>query len=132
MVGNTIIDFYIHLILSMFLMHVIGDSIFQSITLSMKKRKYYWKDYNDYRNYLYIFYLLLHSFIWSTTIHFSLILIMGIKIITRMFIISYIINILLHSVIDDMKANRKMIGMIIDQFLHSLQILLTFYFVVLF
>lgn len=131
LIGDEIFGFYIHLLLSMFMGHVIGDSVFQTSSISLKKRESYWKSYGNYKRYFYIFYLLVHSFIWSSTIHISLLIILGVKYFNKI-LISYIVNILLHSIIDDMKANRKLFNLIVDQFLHSLQILLTFYFVVLF
>ena len=39
----------------------------------------------------------------------------------------YIVNIMIHSVVDDLKANRKKINLIEDQFIHLVQITVTWF-----
>lgn len=44
------------------------------------------------------------------------------------FIIAFIINMSIHAIIDDLKANRKKINLIVDQAIHIVQIVATFCF----
>jgi hypothetical protein len=45
--------------------------------------------------------------------------------IGNLFIVIFILNIIIHSLVDDLKANKKSINLILDQVFHLEQIVIT-------
>lgn len=114
------------LFLSMIFMHIVDDYYLQGI-LAKLKQKDWWKDNapDKLYKYDYIVALLIHSFSWAFLIMLP-IAITNFFEVNRIFIIVLIINCLIHMIVDDLKANRKKINLVIDQTIHLLQILITF------
>lgn len=99
----------------------------QEILASMKQSKW-WKENapDQLYKYDYLVALFMHGFSWT----FSIMLIPTLYIITHGGTYSYLlfaINLLMHMWIDDLKANKRKINLIVDQTLHVIQIVGTWY-----
>ena len=69
--------------------------------------------------------LLTHAFSWTFMIMLPLAYIANWQISVG-FIIAFIPNMSIHAVVDDLKANRKKINLVVDQAIHIAQIVITF------
>jgi hypothetical protein len=112
--------------------HIIADFNLQGILASMKQKSWWEKqeEYSSLYKYDYIISLIIHSISWTFLIMLPLAIYYDFKI-SYLFIIQFILNVVLHVVIDNEKANRKTINLITDQILHLIQILITFKFIIL-
>jgi hypothetical protein len=114
--------------LLMILFHIIDDFVFQPICLSKLKQKDWWKenikDEDELEKYKddYKAALLIHSLSWSIMIHLPLFLIAN----NFWLWLSVTMNMLIHCIVDDLKANDKKLNLVEDQFIHMIQILITF------
>ena len=106
--------------------HIVDDYYLQGWLASAKQKKY-WQDNAPDRLYKfdYIWALLMHSFSWVFMVMLPIAYIMNFNI-PFMFVIVFISNILIHTFVDDLKANRKKINLIQDQTIHLMQIYFTF------
>lgn len=113
----------------MMLLHIIDDFVLQPICLSKLKQRKWWeeniKGSSELKKYKddYITALIIHSLSWSIMIHLPLFLIITNEIWLS---ISIAINMIIHCVVDDLKANYKKINLTEDQSVHMIQILITF------
>lgn len=126
----------IYILLFMIFMHIIDDFRLQGIMASMKQRSW-WENqegYNDKYRFDYIPALLCHAFSWSMMIHLPILVYFHFDMGDRwdLFIIVIIVQFLWHAFIDNMKANWKMINLVEDQGLHMLQIIISWFFFILF
>lgn len=119
------------ILICMILMHVIDDFVLQPVCLSKLKQKKHWEDlcirYNvDGRKYRhdYLMALMMHSLSWSGMILIPFLL-SGI-VSQSLLGICFVTNAIIHAIVDDMKANRMKFNLIQDQFIHLLQIAVTF------
>ena len=110
----------------MILCHIIDDFVLQPVCLSNLKQKSWWGEHcngkqyrNDYKMALFI-----HSLSWSIMIHLPIILLY----ICNSWVLSFsiLINMIIHYIVDDLKANKYKINLVIDQIIHFIQIILTF------
>jgi hypothetical protein len=118
-------------LLTMVFLHIVADYNLQDILASMKQKKY-WEDEmskmgmsqnaKDKYKYDYIVALLTHSFAWTFLMMLPMLFINGMSIL---FLILFGINLILHTAIDDLKANKFKINLIEDQLLHLVQIVIT-------
>ena len=119
----------IFLLLSMIFCHILDDFCFQGWLASAKQKEWWEKNAPEplYR-FDYICALIMHSVSWSfvitvplkvysTAMHFGNGWILAIM---------FLVNAAIHAIIDDLKANKKKINLVIDQSLHIIQILITF------
>ena len=119
----------IFLLLSMIFCHILDDFCFQGWLASAKQKEWWEKNASEplYR-FDYICALIMHSVSWSfvitvplkvysTAMHFGNGWILAIM---------FLVNAAIHAIIDDLKANKKKINLVIDQSLHIIQILITF------
>lgn len=112
-------------ILLMIFCHIIDDYYLQGWLASAKQKKYWEENAPDkmYR-FDYIWALIMHSFSWAfmimLPIAYSLSFDIGIS-----FLIAFLVNVIVHGVTDDLKANRKKINLWQDQIIHLLQIAIT-------
>jgi hypothetical protein len=112
----------------MILFHIIDDFVFQPICLSKLKQKNWWKENIKNEDELekykddYKAALLIHSLSWSIMIHLPLFLIAN----NFWLWFSVTMNMLIHCIVDDLKANDKKLNLVEDQFIHIIQILITF------
>ena len=112
---------------SMIFLHVIADYCLQGILASMKQKQW-WKEqknYSDKYKYDYIIALFMHSFSWTFMILLPIIIVDKFNI-DILLILLFIKNIILHFIVDNLKANLHKINLVEDQLLHMAQILTTF------
>ena len=103
--------------------HIVDDYYLQGILAKMKQRKWWQENASSrlYRN-DYIVALIMHSFSWSFMITLPTLFISTNYIIMVCFII---FNTILHACIDNEKANKYSINLIVDQTCHLIQIIST-------
>lgn len=121
----------VKVLLLMFLFDIIDDFVLQPICLSKLKQKRYWieeceKNNLDISKYDkdYIAALITHGLSWSIMIHVPLMFLGGIND-DLILLLSVLYNTLIHSFIDDLKANKLKINLDVDQCLHGFQIVIT-------
>ena len=119
------------LLLLMIFCHIVDDYYLQGWLASAKQRKWWEQNAPDklYR-FDYIVALAMHSISWSFMIMLPIAFNSGFDIGVR-FIGIFCANALIHGLTDNAKANLKLINLIQDQFVHLLQIVGTFIFLVL-
>ena len=108
----------------MFLAHCIDDFCLQGVCLVNLEQKSWWEKNANNKKYKndYIISLLIHAFEWSAVINIVMI-IFGVS--NEFLACSFIVNGLIHALVDDLKANRFKINLIQDQTIHILQIIVT-------
>ena len=112
--------------LLMVFFHIVDDYYLQG-WLSSAKQKKWWQDNapQSLYKYDYLVALFMHSFSWT----FMIMLPLAIRAHfnpNTLFLILFVMNIAIHSFVDDLKANRKRINLIVDQSIHMVQIIITF------
>ena len=124
----------IALLIFMIFAHIIDDYYLQG-WLASAKTKNWWKKNAPNKLYSkdYIMALFCHSLSWSIMV-FLPILIYSLynQIDLNWFYLAIPINLIIHAVIDDLKANKFKINLIIDQSIHFIQIFITWLIFVLF
>lgn len=124
----------IALLIFMIFAHIIDDYYLQGWLASAKTKNWWEKNAPD-KLYSkdYIMALFCHSLSWSIMI-FLPILIYSLcnQIDLNWFYLAIPINLIIHAVIDDLKANKFKINLIIDQNIHFIQIFITWIIFVLF
>ena len=120
----------IFIVLWMIFFHIVDDYYLQG-WLASAKQKRWWKENAPQPKYKYdyIWALLMHSFSWAFMIMLPIAVTMSFNL-DKVFIRLFVLNICLHAVIDDMKANRGLINLWQDQLLHIAQIILTAIFTI--
>ena len=117
------------ILLGMIFCHIVDDYYLQKAgSLAFLKQKDWWKENapDPMYKYDYIVALIMHSFSWAFSITllpliYSIITGRGYGLI----IYTFLLNVVLHAIIDDLKANDKKINLIQDQCCHLLQIAMT-------
>lgn len=124
----------IALLIFMIFAHITDDYYLQG-WLASAKTKNWWKKNSPDKLYSkdYIMALFCHSLSWSIMV-FLPILIYSLynQIDLDWFYLVLPINLIIHAVIDDLKANKFKINLIIDQSIHFIQIFITWIIFVLF
>ena len=124
----------IALLIFMLFAHIVDDYYLQG-WLASATTKNWWKKNAPDELYSkdYIMALFCHSLSWSIMI-FLPILIYSLynKIDLNWFYLAIPINLIIHAVIDDLKANKFKINLIIDQNIHFTQIFITYTIFILF
>lgn len=103
--------------------HIVDDYYLQGILASLKQ-KTWWENQKSYKpmyKYDYIVALIMHAFSWSFMISLP-ILYLG---FTKWIAVAIILNTIIHGIIDDLKANKGKINLIIDQSIHIAQVVIT-------
>lgn len=118
------------LLTSMFFCHIIADFCLQGILAQFKQRKF-WEENAPQKlyQYNYIIALLIHSFSWCFMIFIPLFIwsyYYNIDYSLLILTLSFIANVFIHVIVDDLKANKLKINLIIDQIIHFIQIIITF------
>ena len=104
--------------------HFIGDFTLQKEWISMAKSKSYWKAIDRCKN-DYIPVLINHSICWTFMIMLPIAISYNYKPPAAFYIL-FIMNTLIHTFIDNLKASKNIINLIVDQLLHFIQILISF------
>ena len=90
------------------------------------KQKKWWEEQKEYKSlykYDYIPALIEHSFSWTfmvmlpvaATLHFNI----------GWWVFAYIVNMIIHAFVDDLKVNKFKINLVIDQLIHIIQLVIT-------
>ena len=112
-------------ILWMIFNHIVDDYYLQGWLASAKQKSWWEKNAPDRMyKYDYIWALIMHSFSWSFMITMPVIYFCFPEIDFR-FIIIFILNIVFHALVDNAKANWKLINLWQDQLIHMVQIVAT-------
>lgn len=114
------------LIPCMIFFHILDDYKLQAGVLAMLKQRSYWeKEAPDrlYR-YDYLMALVMHSLSWSFMIMLPTVIYSGFSV-GVLYVLAFIVNAIIHFIVDDLKANRHKINLIVDQCIHLAQILVT-------
>lgn len=116
------------ILLAMIFCHIVDDYYLQGWLASAKQKSWREKNAHEklYRN-DYIMALFMHSFSWYFMIMIPIIvylLISGIGL-QEWIVIPYFLNMAIHCIVDDLKANKRKINLIQDQCIHLIQILAT-------
>lgn len=109
--------------------HIVDDYYLQGILASLKQ-KTWWENQKSYKpmyKYDYIVALIMHAFSWSFMISLP-ILYLG---FTKWISVAIILNTIIHGIVDDLKANKHKINLIVDQSIHIIQIVITWILMVL-
>ena len=115
------------ILFSMIFCHIVDDYYLQGILASMKQRDW-WKNYPKMYEKDYLVALFMHGFSWSFMVHLPL-MILYFVFGFRGYIaigISCVCHALIHSIVDDLKANKHIFNLIQDQILHMVQIIIIF------
>lgn len=112
-------------ILWMIFFHIVDDYYLQGWLASAKQRQW-WRENapQPLYKYDYIVALLMHSFSWTFMVMLPIATIVSFNI-SGDFLVIFLLNICIHALTDDMKANRKIINLWQDQAVHMAQIATT-------
>lgn len=113
------------IVLLMIFCHIVDDYYLQGWLASAKQKKY-WKENapETMYKYDYIWALIIHSFSWTFMIMLPIAFINKFDVDVP-FLIAFIINIAVHAITDDLKANKRKINLWDDQIIHLYQIAIT-------
>lgn len=106
--------------------HIVDDYYLQG-KLALFKQKSWWKEKAPDQLYKYDFIvgLIMHSFSWAFMIMLPVAVSQEFQI-GAVFVTMFIINTVVHAIVDDLKANKRKINLITDQSIHICQIIVTF------
>ena len=112
------------ILFSMIFCHIVDDYYLQGILASMKQKSWWKKQetYCDKYKHDYKVALFMHAFSWAFMIMIPYILV-GIN--EYVVCIAILTNASVHAIIDNLKANKKAINLVVDQTAHILQVFTT-------
>lgn len=120
------------ILLAMIFLHIVADYNMQGILASMKQRDWWVKNAPEplYKH-DYIVALIEHAFSWA----FMIMIPVGIHTIYYnksivLIVVVFLINWIIHAMVDHLKANVKVISLVTDQVAHMLQIFLTWFYLI--
>lgn len=119
-------------LLLMIFLHIVDDYYLQAKgCLALLKQKKYWEENEPAESYKYdyIWALIMHSCSWAFMIMLPLAIRSSFDI-EKEFVIIYVINVVVHAITDDLKANKRQINLWQDQCIHILQICNTIMFLI--
>lgn len=116
--------------LSMIFLHLLYDFTMQG-WLAEAKQKNWWLKQDGYKplyKYDYLVALLVHSFLWTGFMMLPAIIAMYFAGIGfgSVFYLVFVLNVLIHALMDNSKANLGHINLVVDQLLHLGQVFATF------
>lgn len=117
----------VFLLVFMFLAHIVDDYYLQGWLASAKQKKWWEKNAPDKKyRYDYIMALFCHALSWSIMIFLPILIYSLINSIDlQWFYLALPTNLCIHAFIDDLKANKLKINLIVDQSIHFIQIFVT-------
>lgn len=118
-------------LLLMLFLHIVDDYYLQGILAKMKQRKWWEENAPDkkYKN-DYIVALIMHAFSWTFCIMLPILLYFNMNPQWTFYII-FAINVMVHALVDNAKANRHSINLITDQAIHICQIVLSWLYIII-
>ena len=115
----------IFIVLLMIFFHIVDDYYLQGWLASAKQKKYWQENAPEFLyKYDYIWALIMHSFSWSFMIMLPIAYIQHFNI-SLLFLIIFSMNLVMHAIVDDLKANKRKINLWADQLIHIWQIVFT-------
>ena len=115
----------IFIVLLMIFFHIVDDHYLQGWLASAKQKKYWQENAPEFLyKYDYIWALIMHSFSWSFMIMLPIAYIQHFNI-SLLFLIMFSVNLVIHALVDDLKANKRKINLWADQLIHIWQIVFT-------
>lgn len=115
------------LLLIMIQLHIIDDFLLQNKLSSFKQKKWWQENYPDelYKK-DYIIALLIHSFSWCFCV-MLVPFIIGWQLGTLSWLhyVMFTVNTAVHTIVDDLKANKLKLNLTQDQLIHLIQIIIT-------
>jgi hypothetical protein len=110
----------------MIFLHIIDDYVLQAPCLCNLKQKSFWEKNvpDEQYKFDYIVALIMHAFSWSFMIMLPIAFAVNFNVCGA-FLLSLLINTIIHAVTDNLKANKKVINLWIDQATHIVQIFIT-------
>ena len=106
--------------------HIVDDYYLQG-KLALFKQKSWWEEKapDEMYKYDYIVGLIIHSFSWAFMV------MMPVAVSQRLdigagFAAMFVANTAIHAIVDDLKANKRKINLVMDQSIHIGQIIVTF------
>ena len=115
----------IFIVLLMIFFHIVDDYYLQGWLASAKQKKYWQENAPEFLyKYDYIWALIMHSFSWSFMIMLPIAYIQHFNI-SLLFLIMFSVNLVIHALVDDLKANKRKINLWADQLIHIWQIVFT-------
>lgn len=107
--------------------HIVDDYYLQGILASMKQKSW-WKENAPDKMYEkdYLVALFMHSFSWAFMVMFMPVVLFHYSVTaSALLFVFFAVNVAVHMIVDDLKANKKKINLITDQSIHMAQILIT-------
>lgn len=112
------------ILFSMIFLHIVDDYYLQGVLAKMKQKKWWEENASDKKyRYDYIVALLCHSFSWAFMTMLPLVLYL--RSLYIWLCVALLINAVIHCIVDDLKANKLKINLVIDQAIHILQIVIS-------
>lgn len=117
---------YVIVLILMLLAHFFADFHLQGILADMKQEQWWRKQegYNSKYKYDYLAALVIHSSEWTLWMMIPLFLLPHLDL--GMFLLLAALNIVVHSLTDNSKANYRDINLVQDQVIHLAQIVFTY------
>lgn len=117
---------YFIILITMIFCHIVDDYYLQG-WLASAKQKSWWKKNapDDLYKHDYLMALFMHSFSWT----FMMMLAPTLYVIIfggHYYPLVFVLNVIIHMITDNMKANKKKINLIQNQIIHLAQIVVTF------
>ena len=122
------------ILIVMFFCHIVDDYYLQGCLANMKQKSWWQKQTsNKLYKYDYIMALLEHAFSWSFMIMLPVLLYMiyNNELRIGLYVAMLVGNLIVHSIIDNCKANILTVNLITDQCLHFIQIVVTWWLFIL-
>lgn len=116
----------IFILLLMLFLHIFDDYYLQG-RLSDMKQKSWWRAQtnNTLYEYDYIWALIVHAFSWTFMVTMPIMFMLRFELNSE-FLIVFSINVIIHAIVDHLKANKKVINLWHDQIIHIFQIIWLF------
>ena len=121
------ITWIIAILILMFFAHIVDDYYLQGWLASAKQKKWWKKNAPDkLYKFDYIMALFCHTLSWSIMIFLPILIYSLINNVNlNWFYLAIPINLVIHAIVDDLKANKFKINLIVDQSIHFIQIIIT-------
>ena len=125
----------IFMLLIMLFSHIVDDFYLQGSLADMKQQRWwqkkckqqgvmlhqtiYWRDYKVA--------LIEHAFSWTFMVMLTpmMLMIFSKDVHLAWFLVLFGINWIIHGIVDDLKANKRVLNLVVDQFIHIVQVIVT-------
>lgn len=115
------------LLITMIFLHIVDDYYLQGWFANAKQKKYWIElpNYSEKYKFDYIVALIMHAFSWTYMVMLPIAASFDSEL-NFVFYIFFVLNMVIHAISDDQKANKCSINLVQDQTIHILQIIITF------